>query len=77
VFPAESGAPADERDEALGLMLAKLPPGQRAAVVLVHVYGWRYQDVADVVGRSLSDVRNDVHRGLLALRAAMGAGHGR
>ena len=64
LLPAESGVAAVEPDHALHVMLAKLPLGQRTAVVLVHVYGWSYHDVADLIGRSLSDVRNDVHRGL-------------
>jgi DNA-directed RNA polymerase specialized sigma24 family protein len=48
VLPAESGIAAVESDNALHVMLAKLPLGQRTAVVLVHVYGWSYQDVAEV-----------------------------
>jgi RNA polymerase sigma-70 factor, ECF subfamily len=76
-LPAESGVAAVEPDHALHVMLAKLPLGQRTAVVLVHVYGWSYQDVADLIGRSLSDIRNDVHRGLTALRATMEDTHGR
>jgi RNA polymerase sigma factor (sigma-70 family) len=76
-LPAESGVAAVESDHGLHVMLAKLPHRQRTAVVLVHVYGWSYQDVANLVGRSLSDVRNDVHRGLTALRATQEAGHGR
>jgi len=75
-LPAESGAAAVVSDPGLPVVLAKLPSGQRTAVVLVHVYGWSYQDVADLIGRSLSDVRNDVHRGLAALRATMEAGNG-
>ena len=76
-LPAESGVAAMELDHALHVMLANLPLRQRTAVVLVHVYGWSYQDVADLIGRSLSDVRNDVHRGLTALRATMEDSHGR
>jgi RNA polymerase sigma factor (sigma-70 family) len=76
-WPLETAVAVVEPDNMLNVMLARLPLGQRTAVVLVHVYGWSYQDVADVIGRSRSDVRNDVHRGLAALRARMEAGHGR
>ena len=76
-LPPESAVASVEPDNALPAMLAELPMGQRTAVILVHVYGWPYQDVADVTGRSRSDVRNDVHRGLAALRARVEASHGR
>ena len=76
-LPPESAVADGERDDALPVMLAKLPLGQRTAVVLVHVYGWSYQDVADVIGRSRSNVRNDVHRGMAALRSRMEVSRGR
>ena len=76
-LPLETAVAVVEPDNMLNVMLTRLPLGQRTAVVLVHVYGWSYQDVADVTGRSRSDVRNDVHRGLAALRVRMEAGHGR
>ena len=76
ILPPESAVAALELDNALHVMLAKLPLWQRTAVVLVHAYGWSYQDIADLTGRSLSDVRNDVHRGLTALRTRMEASHG-
>ena len=77
LLPAESGVAAVEAEDGLHVHLAILPHRQRVALVLVHVYGWSYQEVAELVDRSLSDVRNDVHRGLTALRATMEAGRGR
>jgi len=76
LLPPESGVADVEPDHALHVMLAKLPVGQRTAVVLVHVYGWPYRDVGELVGRSQSDIRNDVHRGLTALRRAMETSNG-
>ena len=38
------------------------------AVVLVHMYGFSYREVADVIGASDAAVTNYVHRGLKRLR---------
>jgi DNA-directed RNA polymerase specialized sigma24 family protein len=48
--------------------LHALPDLQRLCVVLVHGYGYRYDEVAVLVGRSEASVRNHLHRGLARLR---------
>jgi len=51
--------------------LATLPPNLREAVVLHHVVGLRYREVAEVVERPEGTVKADVHRGLAALRSIL------
>ncbi len=48
--------------------LRKLTPDQRAAVLLVHAYGWTIADVADLRGVAVTAVTNHLRRGLIALR---------
>jgi DNA-directed RNA polymerase specialized sigma24 family protein len=50
-------------------MLAVLTPDQRACVLLVHGFGWTYNEVAELLGMKRSEVNNHVHRGLTHLRA--------
>lgn len=52
--------------------LASLTSKQRAAVVLVHGYGWSYQEVSDLLGVSRSTVQQHVERGLSHLREDLG-----
>lgn len=51
--------------------LADLRPEQRTAVVLVHCYGYRYREVAEVLGIGEAAVTNHVHRGLARLRSRL------
>jgi RNA polymerase sigma-70 factor (ECF subfamily) len=53
--------------------LAALPPAYRAAVVLRHVDGLSYDEVAVALGRPEGTVKAQVHRGLRLLRAALEA----
>lgn len=48
--------------------LAALPAAQRRAVVLRHVVGLSYQEIATALGRPEGTVKADVHRGLARLR---------
>ncbi len=48
--------------------LAALPEPQRTAVVLHHVVGLPYAEVAESTGRAESTTRSDVKRGLTRLR---------
>lgn len=48
--------------------LAGLAPAQRRAVVLRHVVGLEYAEIAAATGRAEATVRSDVHRGLDRLR---------
>lgn len=45
-----------------------LPPKQRSAVVLRHVAGWRYADIAQTVGGSEGAARQNVLEALKRLR---------
>jgi DNA-directed RNA polymerase specialized sigma24 family protein len=54
-------------------LLGGLSPDQRACVLLVHGFGWSYDDVAELLGMRRSTVNNHVHRGLSRLRPAVAA----
>lgn len=49
--------------------LARLTAAQRDAIVLRHVVGMSFDEVAEVLGRPAGTVKSDVHRGLKRLRA--------
>ncbi|MBU3688009.1 MAG: hypothetical protein B7C54_09775 [Acidimicrobiales bacterium mtb01] len=49
-------------------MLSALSPDQRTCVLLVHGFGWTYNEVASLLGMKRSDVNNHVHRGMSRLR---------
>lgn len=48
--------------------LAQLRPDDRTIVVLVHSYGYRYDEVAEIIGKSPAAVRNRLHRSMVRLR---------
>jgi RNA polymerase sigma factor (sigma-70 family) len=52
--------------------LGKLSEQQRTTVVLVHGYGWRQTDVAQLLDVNVSTVREHLARGLIRLRTALG-----
>jgi DNA-directed RNA polymerase specialized sigma24 family protein len=54
--------------DVLGL-LAELTPEQRTCVLLVHGFGWSYEEVGELIGVRRSAVNNHVHRGLTRLRS--------
>jgi len=60
-------ASADRR-ELVGQALQKLPPAQRVPLVLFHLEGLRYEEIAAKLGVSLGKVKTDIHRGREALR---------
>jgi RNA polymerase sigma factor (sigma-70 family) len=60
----------DER-ETWARLLAGLSSAQRTAVVLRHVDGLSYAEIAEAVGRPEGTVKAHVHRGLAALRDAL------
>jgi RNA polymerase sigma factor (sigma-70 family) len=73
---AEPAAVAERRQE-LDLwagLLAGLPRGQREAVVLRHVEGLPYEEVAEILGRPVGTVKTHVHRGVRRLRERLEAG---
>jgi DNA-directed RNA polymerase specialized sigma24 family protein len=49
-------------------LLAKLPARQRAAVLLVHAYGYTYRETAALLDVPVTTATNDVIRGTKALR---------
>jgi len=55
----------------LATALAELPPGPRAAVVLRHVDGLSYPELAIALERPEGTVKAQVHRGLAMLRTAL------
>ncbi len=61
--------PAD--DDAWDRRFAALSPRQRRAVVLRHVVGLSYDELAAALDRPVGTVKADVHRGLGRLRAIM------
>lgn len=65
--PEQAALAADDR-ERLARHLARLPWAPRAAVVLRHVAGLQYPEIAATLGRPLGTVKSDVHRGLQRLR---------
>lgn len=60
----------EERDR-WSRLLADLSPAQRTAVVLRHVDGLSYAEIAEAIGRPENTVKSHVHRGLAALRMAL------
>ena len=62
-----------ERQRELARHLANLPLRLRTAVVLRHVAGLGYGEVATVLGQPVGTVKANVHRGVRHLRAALTA----
>ena len=57
-----------DRHELVGQALRKLPPAQRVPLVLFHLEGLRYEEIAAKLGVSLGKVKTDIHRGRDALK---------
>ncbi|NYE37909.1 RNA polymerase sigma-70 factor (ECF subfamily) [Nocardioides cavernae] len=55
--PADRAALADEVTMALMVVLDALTPGERVALVLHDVFGYPFDEIADMVGRSSQAVR--------------------
>ena len=62
----------EQRDQ-LGALVAGLPERYRAAVVLRHVEGLGYDEVAAVLDQPVGTVKANVHRGIRLLREALEA----
>jgi RNA polymerase sigma-70 factor, ECF subfamily len=65
--------PLARRDvrEAWAGLLATLPQAQRIAIVLRHVDGLSYAEMADVLDKPEGTIKAQVHRGLATLRDAL------
>lgn len=75
-FPPERlTEPPLPTDPGLHRALARLNLDQRTCVVLVHVFGWSYADVAAAADMTTGAVRNHVHRGLQNLRTQLEGKH--
>jgi RNA polymerase sigma factor (sigma-70 family) len=68
--PAAVAERGQER-ELLAELLAGLPRPYREAVVLRHVEGLAYAEVAEVLGRPVGTVKTHVHRGVRQLRVEL------
>ena len=53
--------------------LQKLPSAQRVPLVLYHLEGLAYEEIAAKLGVSLGKVKTDIHRGREALRQKLEA----
>ena len=59
---------ARDRHELVEEALRKLPAAQRIPLVLFHLDGLRYEEIAEKLGVSLSKVKTDIFRGREVLR---------
>lgn len=71
-WPEAQSARAEARRELAALLLT-LPPRYRAVVILRHVEGLGYAEIAQVTGQPVGTVKANVHRGVRLLRAAPAA----
>lgn len=55
----------------LGALVAMLPPHYREPLVLRHVHGFTYGEIAAMTARPEGTVKSDVHRGARLLRTAL------
>jgi RNA polymerase sigma-70 factor (ECF subfamily) len=69
----EQQAERHDEQEQLAEVVATLPERYRAAVVLRHIQGLSYQEIAAVLGQPAGTVKSNVHRGVAYLRAALDA----
>jgi len=59
-----------EESDALATLLMQLPERYRTAIILKHVEGLGYQEVATILEQPVGTVKANVHRGLQQLRTA-------
>ena len=64
-------AALDAVDDTWQRRLAALPDSMRTAIVLRHVVGLSYDEIAAAVDRPAGTVKSDVHRGLERLRTTL------
>jgi len=65
--PEDAAVGGDTRDR-LAALVGELPWPMRAGVVMRHVVGLSYGEIADALERPVGTVKADVHRGLARLR---------
>jgi RNA polymerase sigma-70 factor (ECF subfamily) len=67
----EEAARGAALERAVGELLARLPEKQRAALVLCRLEGLSYEEIAEVLGTSVSAVKSLVHRATVAAADAL------
>lgn len=60
-----------EREHELESLVLALPERYRVAVVLRHIEGFNYQQLADMLSQPVGTVKANVHRGTRLLRTAL------
>lgn len=60
-----------ERRRLVEQALRQLPPAQRVPLVLFHLEGMKYEEIAAKLGISLGKVKTDIFRARAALRAKL------
>ena len=70
--PEQQAERRAEQDQ-LAAIVASLPERYRAAVVLRHVQGLSYPEIAAALGQPAGTVKSNVHRGVAYLRASLDA----
>lgn len=71
----EQAAERAETGTALAQLVAELPPRYRAAVILRHIEGLTYPEVAAALDQPLGTVKANIHRGVRLLRQGWDAAH--
>jgi RNA polymerase sigma-70 factor (ECF subfamily) len=68
--PTDARSTSDRADlqELVHRALLSLPDGQRVPLVLYHLEGFSYEEIARQLGISLAKVKTDIHRGRENLR---------
>jgi RNA polymerase sigma-70 factor (ECF subfamily) len=69
--PAESSIEVSEWKTSLWKYVARLPDGQRQALVLRFSEGLRYEEIADILKCPVGTVKSRIFHGLAALRNAL------
>jgi RNA polymerase sigma-70 factor (ECF subfamily) len=75
-FPAANANTSESEygdGEALARAVSKLPPGQRQAIELMKLREMSLKEAAAATGTSIGALKVSVHRGMSALRKALGA----
>jgi len=72
LLPPEAAVDAHGPEPRLDQALRSLTEDQRVAVLLIHGYGYSYDEAASFVDLPVSTLRNHIHRGMARLRDLMG-----
>ncbi len=64
----EETALAGELEEIIDQVIQQLPPKYREVFVLSALHKMSYQEISEVVNRSLASVKSDIHRARVAVR---------